>query len=136
VTPRRGLFAATLALAAAPLLAADWNAPAAEKARPNPVPASPEAVEKGRELFQKHCAGCHGEKGKGDGPMADFNPSKPEDLTAAEAQALTDGEIFWKLTHGRREGEEVLMPAFAEKIPAEKDRWRVVRFVRTLAAKP
>jgi hypothetical protein len=27
------------------------------------------------------------------------------------------------------------MPAMAEKIPAEEDRWKVVSFVRTLAGK-
>ena len=34
-----------------------------------------------------------------------------------------------------KEEGEVLMPAMAEKIPAEEDRWKVVSFVRTLAAR-
>ncbi|HVQ27942.1 MAG TPA: hypothetical protein VMV21_00065, partial [Vicinamibacteria bacterium] len=49
--------------------------------------------------------------------------------------SLTDGEMLWKITTGRKEEDEVLMPAMAEKIPAEEDRWKLVSFVRTLAAK-
>jgi hypothetical protein len=43
--------------------------------------------------------------------------------------------MLWKITTGRKEEDEVLMPAMAEKIPAEEDRWKLVSFVRTLAGK-
>jgi mono/diheme cytochrome c family protein len=35
----------------------------------------------GRAEFQKSCQSCHGESGKGDGPMAKFLTIKPADLT-------------------------------------------------------
>jgi len=128
--------AVVLAVAALPSAGArgeGWEAPAADKARANPVSASPEALAKGRALYQKHCAMCHGDKGKGDGPAAKFNAADPEDLTSPTLQKeLTDGEILWKITTGRKEGDEVLMPAMLEKIPAEADRWKVVLFVRKL----
>ena len=38
------------------------------------------------------------------------------------------------MTTGRRKGKEVLMPAMAEKIPADEDRWKVVAYVRSLGA--
>ena len=67
---------------------------------------------------------------------APFNAAKPPSLADAKRlQALTDGEMLWKITTGRREEDEVLMPAMAEKIPAEEDRWKLVSFVRTLAGK-
>ncbi len=85
---------------------------------------------------EKHCATCHGDKGKGDGAAAPFNAEKPPSLADPKLlRTLTDGEILWKITTGRKEEGEVLMPAMAEKIPAEEDRWKVVSFVRTLAAK-
>jgi mono/diheme cytochrome c family protein len=122
-------------LPGAPAEEGDWEAPAADKARANPLTTSPETLAKGRALFQKHCAMCHGDKGKGDGPAAQFNAEPPEDLTSPDLQSrLTDGEILWKITEGRKEDDEVVMPSMRQKIPAEPDRWKVVLFVRELAA--
>ena len=112
----------------------EWVAPPAERDRTSPVPASPGAMAKGRALYQKHCASCHGDRGKGDGPAAKFNPEAPEDLTAADLQKrLSDGEMLYKITNGRKEGDEILMPGMSEKVPAEADRWKLVLFVRSLA---
>ena len=137
---RRGL---TLALAAASLGmlsgAADqeWVAPPEERARTSPVAVSPEALEKGRFLYRKNCQRCHGAKGKGDGPSGRYGIKPPEDLTSAAKQAkLTDGEIFWKISTGLRDGADVIMPAYKREIPADEDRWKVVLFVRTLPAPP
>jgi mono/diheme cytochrome c family protein len=131
----RGAFAAVLLLAAA-IAAADWKAPPEEKARTNPVASTPEALKKGKFLYQKNCARCHGDKGKGDGRDAKVGPSDPEDLTDRELQQeLTDGEMFWKITKGWKDGKEIIMPAFEREIPSAEDRWRVVLFVRTLAEK-
>jgi mono/diheme cytochrome c family protein len=124
-------------LAAAALAHDDWKAPAAEKARVNPVPASPMAVARGRALYQKHCETCHGATGKGDGERAQYAARKPHDLTdPARQQSFTDGEAFWKISTGRREKGDVIMPSFSSKVPTEDDRWRLVHFVRTLAGQP
>ena len=108
----------------------EWAAPATERARPNPVPVSPDAVARGRALFKRHCTACHGPEGKGDGPASDG----ARDLTDPAVQArLTDGEIFWKIGKGRAKDDEMAMPSFARQIRAQ-DRWKLVRYVRTLAA--
>jgi mono/diheme cytochrome c family protein len=115
----------------------DWKAPAAERDRPNPVPESPMAVSKGRGLYMKHCRSCHGDTGKGDGDRAEYSPRKPHDLTDPALQKkFTDGEAYWKITTGRKEEGDVIMPAFAVKIPDDDDRWRLVHFVRTLVVQP
>lgn len=111
----------------------DWKAPVAERARANPVPASPMAVARGRALYQKHCESCHGATGKGDGERAQYAARKPHDLTdSARQQSFTDGEAFWKISTGRREEGDVIMPAFTAKVPADDDRWRLVHYIRTL----
>jgi mono/diheme cytochrome c family protein len=138
VKPSRAGVAVLLALALAAGTARgdEWKAPEAERLRSNPVATTPATLQKGRALYQKHCATCHGDKGKGDGAAAPFNAEKPPSLADPKLlRTLTDGEILWKITAGRKEEGEVLMPAMAEKIPAEEDRWKVVSFVRTLAAK-
>jgi mono/diheme cytochrome c family protein len=44
------------------------------------VPQPPEAAS-GHDLYQSFCQSCHGDKGKGDGPLAAGLPKKPADLT-------------------------------------------------------
>jgi mono/diheme cytochrome c family protein len=134
VTPRAA--ALLLALGAAAAFAHDdWKAPAAERARPNPVPVSPMALARGRTLYQKHCDPCHGPAGKGDGSRAEYAARKPHDLSdPARQRSFTDGEAFWKISTGRREEGDVIMPAFATKVAAEDDRWRLVHYIRTLSA--
>jgi len=126
------------ALTLLPVLgAADgWEVPEAEKARKNPVAAAKPALEKGQALYQKHCASCHGDKGKGDGPAAGHRAGTPIDLTLTDLKDLSDGEMLWKISTGLRDGADVLMPALSKEVKAEEDRWKVVLFVRTLARTP
>jgi mono/diheme cytochrome c family protein len=135
------LRGAMLALVIAAVFAAaeshKWTAPEADQARVNPVEATPAALLKGRALYQKHCASCHGDKGKGDGPAETYEVEPATDLTdTALQERLTDGEILWKITTGLKSGTEVIMPSIAQRVPAEEDRWKLVHFMRTLAAKP
>jgi mono/diheme cytochrome c family protein len=134
----RGALLAVVALggsAAAAPNGTKWTAPEAEKARVNPVEPSPAVLLRGHALYQKHCASCHGEQGKGDGPAERFSDDPAADLTDRALQdRLTDGEIFWKVTTGRRQGGDVIMPGIGHKVRSEEDRWKLVRFVRTLAA--
>jgi mono/diheme cytochrome c family protein len=114
----------------------EWAAPREEKSKANPVQASDESLKKGRALYQRHCAMCHGDRGKGDGAAARLHAQRsnrtPKDLTDAKTQALlSDGEIFWKLSVGFKEDGRIIMPPFAEEIPKEEDRWKLVNFVRS-----
>lgn len=118
----------------------NWVVPEAEKARANPLHATEKDLSRGRGLYLEHCALCHGDHGRGDGPSARLHARKarpPQDLTRPEIQAnLTDGEIFWKIGVGFRDGKKVVMPSFVSEIESADDRWRVVLFVRSLEAKP
>lgn len=107
-----------------------WDVPEDARAVPNPVEKTPEALAAGAELYKKHCLMCHGETGKGDGPATKFMKPVPHDITTAEvAGRLTDGEIFYKITVGKRP-----MPAMNRKL-SETERWQVVHHVRTLQGK-
>ena len=118
----------------------NWTAPEAEKARVNPLRTTEKDLPRGKSLYLQHCALCHGDQGKGDGPSARLHARKarpPQDLTRPEIQAnMTDGEVFWKIRTGFREGKKIVMPAFENEIASADDRWRVVLFVRSLEVKP
>ena len=107
---------------------APWVAPAAEKAKKNPVPSDKKTIDQGEKVAKINCASCHGAKGKGDGAAAVALNPKPADWTSARVQDESDGEIFWKITTGRGP-----MPSWRH-LP-ETDRWAIVRYIRTLAAK-
>jgi mono/diheme cytochrome c family protein len=134
------LWANTLALASLLLAGQDpadkWVAPAEDAQRPNPITNSQESLKRGRALYQQHCATCHGDRGRGDGPYARLHARRskpPRDLTLPHIQErLTDGEIFWKITSGLRQGDRIIMPGFEDDIRAPEDRWKVVLHVRLL----
>ena len=107
---------------------APWEAPAAEKAKKNPLPADAKTVEQGKKVAQVNCVSCHGAKGKGDGAAAAALNPKPADWTSKRVQDESDGEIFWKLSTGRG-----AMPSW--KFLPENDRWALVRYIRSLADK-
>ncbi|HEX8186368.1 MAG TPA: cytochrome c [Blastocatellia bacterium] len=93
----------------------------------NPVPSSNESIEAGRKLYQRHCAGCHGPQGKGDGSLA-LSGGTPSDLTDdAWDYGSSDGEIFVVI----RDGVSNDMLAYKDKL-TEKQVWELVNFIRNL----
>ena len=96
---------------------------------PNPVPATPTSIARGRVLFGIHCAVCHGEKGRGDGPVAAyFQPPASEvaDLTEERILEEEDGLIYLTITEGFQG-----MPSLAPNL-TPRERWDVINYLRTL----
>jgi putative copper resistance protein D len=94
------------------------------------VPYQAISITQGGALYAKHCAGCHGPSGRGDGPGGRGLPRQPADLTARHAADHTVGDLFWWLTHGIPQSG---MPGF-QSVMSETERWDVINFVRALAA--
>ena len=92
--------------------------------------AAPEAAEgdvaRGREVFQAICATCHGAGGAGDGLATKRGVPPPPALSAQGAVGMSDGQIFRIITAGQGN-----MAPHAAQV-ARVDRWRVVRYVRSL----
>lgn len=91
----------------------------------NPIPASPESLERGKQVFGSICFVCHGTRGEGDGPIIGRFPNPPS-LLADHARSLPDGQIFHIITRGQG-----IMPPHAAQVRPE-DRWRVILWVREL----
>lgn len=94
----------------------------------NPVALSDAVTTKAKSDYEENCLMCHGETGKGDGPMAGMLKERPSDLSdTTNLSAMTDGEIFWMITKGVKP-----MPPFETKLP-EEDRWGLVHLMRTMS---
>jgi mono/diheme cytochrome c family protein len=104
-----------------------WVAPDAAKAVKNPVPATPESLEAGKQTFTDNCVLCHGDKGKGDGLAARASKIPPANFTDPKLMASeTDGSLFWKMSEGRGP-----MPTWKDTL-SEKERWQLVDYIRKL----
>jgi putative ABC transport system permease protein len=94
----------------------------------NPVASSDAVLAAAKSAYEENCLMCHGEAGKGDGPMAGMLKERPSDLTDTKNfTEMTDGEIFWIITKGVKP-----MPPFENKI-SEDNRWGLVNLMRSMS---
>lgn len=117
----------TLTLVAFTAPQADWEVPAKYKSMENETDGTDED-EIGADLFNQHCKSCHGKEGFGDGSKSKELDAELRDMTSADVQGQTDGELYYKAIIGRDE-----MPNFEKKIRDEEDRWMLVNYMRVLA---
>ncbi len=103
-----------------------WKAPSTANALKDPLVGDAKAAVKGGRVFNALCWTCHGMRGEGDGPNAALLHKRPADLGAANVQGQSNGELYWKVTHGRGE------MASYEQVLSREDRWAVVHYLRTL----
>ena len=95
----------------------------------NPVPLSESVLADGRAHFADHCAGCHGNDGKGGGLGKQMYPKAP-DMTLAATQSMSDGEIFAIIENGIR---LTGMPGFGTgTAESAYGSWGLVHFIRHL----
>jgi mono/diheme cytochrome c family protein len=131
---RKILFASVLALICIVLAYAafqkdrPWVIPEEVKKLKNPIAPTDATLKAASGIYKDKCAECHGERGKGDGPKAMMHTPAPADLTdAGKMKSVTDGEIFYQISEGRRP-----MPSFKKRL-TEDQRWGLVLFVRSFS---
>lgn len=104
-----------------------WTAPPAEARKTNPVAANESSRTAGQKIYLKRCVSCHGKTGDGDGPNAADLGIHPAKLSDPTILRQTDGELFWKITVGKKP-----MPSYATRL-SPTDRWDVINYLRSLA---
>jgi len=105
-----------------------WTVPEEAKQRKNPLTSSDAILQSIRPLYRDKCASCHGNFGKGDGHDASLYAPAPTNFTDAKhLSAITDGELFYKLSEGRKP-----MPSFKKRL-SEDQRWQLVLLLRSFA---
>jgi len=90
----------------------------------NPIPATPDSVNKGKALFTIYCTPCHGVSGTGDGLVGEKLVLRPFNLTSPSVQSIPDGLIFGYITFGG-----AVMPIYGNDL-SPNERWHVVNYVR------
>ena len=78
-------------------------------------------------IYREHCAVCHGDKGRGDGPLAEFVTPRPADF-ATHGWHHREGEHYWWITQGI---PGTSMPSFNDFL-SEEERWLLARYVKQL----
>ena len=102
-----------------------WIAPELAKKMKNPIKPTKASIRRGKEIYEKKCALCHGENGDGKGPVGvGLNP-KPTDFRESHGEKITDGEHFWKITMGRGS-----MPSYERDLTMD-ERWHVINYINT-----
>jgi mono/diheme cytochrome c family protein len=93
----------------------------------------------GKELFQRHCATCHGSTGRGDGLAGHTLSLKPANL--ADPRGVVQKPLdywFWRVSEGGTvepfHSQGSVMPAWKHHL-SESERWQVIAFARTLHTK-
>jgi mono/diheme cytochrome c family protein len=101
---------------------------AADLARPSSISSE------GKQVFADNCVACHGQTGRGDGPVASYfrdsaaAPLPPTDLTSSPVRGRSDGQLYWIVANGLGN-----MPAFGDELTHDQ-LWAVVSAVRDLQA--
>jgi mono/diheme cytochrome c family protein len=125
------LGAIFIGLGGTQLFAHDLTVPNRVLSRKNPVASSDAVLKKARTNYEDQCSVCHGDRGKGDGPMASTFDPKPANLADRKSMAeMTDGEIYWIITQGKQ-----AMPPFDTTL-SENERWGLVHLLRNMSGSP
>ena len=93
------------------------------------VPPEAPSLAEGAQVFRTNCASCHGELGRGDGPMAKGMEPKPADLSAAaELRDQSPLDYYRRVSIGV---VGTAMPAFETRLSPE-DRWAAALYASVL----
>jgi mono/diheme cytochrome c family protein len=93
----------------------------------NQLPVTAELMSRGQRQFNIYCTPCHGAMGDGNGITRKLGTmAVVANLHDRRIVEMTDGELFYVITHGRN-----LMGAYGSMLDAS-DRWAVVAYMRAL----
>ena len=99
----------------------------------NPRTRTSESLNRGQWVYETYCLVCHGDAGRGDGPIS-ATAGGPffgvRSLVNDTIARRSDGYIYGVVIHAPGMGRG-LMPIYGDKVHGT-DRWDVVNYVRSL----
>lgn len=94
--------------------------PPDDHGRTNPYQGQPDAIAAGRNIFEEHCAHCHGDNAQG-------KKKRPPLRSQRVQQQATAGDLHWLLVNGSMKKG---MPSWA-KLP-DPQLWQLVTYLKSL----
>ena len=98
----------------------------------NPRTRTAESMNRGKWVYETYCLVCHGESGRGDGPVSVAGGGPFPGVRSLVTDTLSrksDGYIYGTIVDAVRMGR--LMPHYGDKVRGT-DRWDLVNYVRSL----
>lgn len=94
--------------------------PAKDHERMNPYAANPDAIAAGKNIFEEHCAKCHGADAEG-------TKKRPSLRSERVQRQATAGDVHWLLVNGNMKKG---MPSWA-KLP-DPQLWQVISYLKSM----
>ncbi|MGN6313423.1 MAG: c-type cytochrome [Rhodanobacteraceae bacterium] len=102
------------------------SGPAAQPGYANPLPITPQLLERGQQRFDIYCAPCHSRAGDGDGMIARRGFPHPPSYHTDALRNAPDSHFYDVITNGYG-----AMFPYADRI-SPHDRWAIVAYIRAL----
>jgi len=83
-------------------------------------------LERGRERFEIYCSVCHGEDGRGHGPVVERGFPQPPSYLEPRLVAAPASHFYQVITNGYG-----VMYSYADRVPPS-DRWAIAAYIRAL----
>ena len=83
-------------------------------------------LERGRERYSIYCSVCHGEFGRGDGPVVERGFPQPPSYLEPRLVAAPASHFYEVITDGYG-----VMYSYADRVPPS-DRWAIAAYIRAL----
>ena len=108
----------------------NYSIPKAVRSENNPLNATSQNLQDGRQVFRAKCQSCHGHDGSGQTQVGQSLYPRVPDLRGLPTQNLTDGEIHYIIENGVA---LTGMPGWGNPHQLEKDDgWKLVLYIRSL----
>ena len=93
----------------------------------NPTVDFDSSIKRGKDMFVKNCAKCHGLNGNGYGVVAHGFTTWPRQLWAwYKADSAADSYLYWIIENGKSD-----MPPWG-LILSEEERWDLINYIKTI----
>ena len=93
----------------------------------NPTVDFDSSIKRGKDMFAKNCAKCHGLNGNGYGVVAHGFSTWPRQLWAwYKADSAADSYLYWIIENGKSD-----MPPWG-LVLSEEERWDLINYIKTI----